>query len=271
MTTPNDPWSQRPEDAPTEHLGPTGKSGYGDPARPTDYAAPYDAAAPAEYPPTEQMGSWAPPGPNATREFPPYDPSWAAYHGSAGDRPTDTAVLPGGGMPPVQPPPEQTPLGQKPPRRNTGLWIALGVSVLVLVGVLGLAAGVMLAGGNSGSTDTAAGPSASAPTSSLPDDRTVEPPPGGGLPTVPDFGEFGGLTAAMGTITANNGETLTVSTVLGDTVTVRTDADTEVISLSATTVADLPTGELVLVQGNETEDGSLLATVIISTSLPGGR
>ncbi|WP_280341639.1 DNA alkylation repair protein, partial [Nocardia abscessus] len=46
---------QRPEDAPTEHLGP-GKSGYGDPTHTTEYLEAYGTGAPSAYPPTEQHG-----------------------------------------------------------------------------------------------------------------------------------------------------------------------------------------------------------------------
>ncbi|WP_228831580.1 acyltransferase family protein [Nocardia elegans] len=88
-----------------------------------------------------------------------------------------------------------------------------------------------------------------------------------GLPGLP---EMDGLGATMGTITANDGGTLTLSTVAGGTVTVRTDASTQVISLSGVTPGDLPVGDMVMVQGDKGQDGSITAKIIISTALPGG-
>ncbi|MGK8521025.1 DUF5666 domain-containing protein [Nocardia asteroides] len=266
MTNPNDPWGQRPEEAPTEHLGPPGKSGYGDPAPTTEYPEAYGAGAPTAYPPTaypptEQYGSWGPPGANATREFPSYDSQWAAYPDSGGDRWSGTVPPPGGGVPPGPP---------EPPRRNTGLWIALGLGVVLLIGAIGVVAGVLLGSGDSGSPDTAAASSAPPTTRSLPGTRTPPPTPPSGLPSVPGLGDVDGLGATMGTITANDGGTLTVSSVMGNTITVRTDANTQVIALSGTKVSDLPTGELVLIQGDKAPDGLIQAKVIIGTSLPGG-
>jgi hypothetical protein len=74
----------------------------------------------------------------------------------------------------------------------------------------------------------------------------------------------------VGTITANDGGTLTVSSVMGNTITVRTDASTQVIALSGTAVSDLAPGELVMIQGDKGPDGSIQAKIIIGTSLPGG-
>ncbi|UAK33702.1 DUF5666 domain-containing protein [Nocardia asteroides] len=261
MTNPNDPWGQRPEEAPTEHLGSPGKSGYGDPTHTTQYHDAYGTGAPSEYPPTQQYGSWGPPGTNATREFPPYDSQWTAYPDSGGDRWSGTAPPPGGGLPPRPP---------EPPRRNTGLWIALAIGVVLLIGAIGVVAGVLLGGSDSGPSDTAAASTAPATTRPLPGTRTAPPSPPSGLPGVPGLGDVEGLGATMGTITANDGGTLTVSSVMGNTITVRTDANTQVIALSGTEVSDLPPGELVLIQGDKAPDGSIQAKVIIGTSLPGG-
>ncbi|MEU6830895.1 DUF5666 domain-containing protein [Nocardia beijingensis] len=262
MTNPNDPWGQRPEDAPTEHLGPPGKSGYGGPAHTTEYPDAYGTGAPSEYPPTEHYGAWGPPGANATREFPAYDSQWAAYP----DTVPGAAGPPGGAMPPGAAPP-----GPPPPRRNTGLWIALGIGVVLLIGAIGVVAGVLLGSGDSGSADTAAAASTTRVTTRpSPGTRTAQPTPPSGLPSVPGLGDVDGLGATMGTITANDGGTLTVSSVMGNTITVRTDANTQVIALSGTKVSDLATGELVLIQGDKAADGSIQAKVIIGTSLPGG-
>jgi hypothetical protein len=267
MTNPNDPWGQRPEDAPTEHLGPPGKSGYGDPAHTTEYLDAYGTAAPSEYPPTEHYGAWGPPGTNATREFPAYNAQWAAYPDSGGDRWPGTAGPPGGAMPPGGGPPPGPP---QPPRRNTGLWIALALGVVLLIGAIGVVAGVLLGSGDSGSADTAAATTARVTTKPAPGTRTAQPTPPSGLPGVPGLGDVDGLGATVGTITANDGGTLTVSSVMGNTITVRTDASTQVIALSGTAVSDLAPGELVMIQGDKGPDGSIQAKIIIGTSLPGG-
>ncbi|MGW4088558.1 DUF5666 domain-containing protein [Nocardia sp. NPDC004750] len=264
MTNPNDPWGQRPEDAPTEHLGPPGKSGYGGPAHTTAYPDAYGAGAPSEYPPTEQYGSWGPPATNATREFPAYDAQWAAYPDTA----PGAAGPPGGAMPPAGGVPQGPP--PQPPRRNTGLWIALGIGVVLLIGAIGVVSGVLLGASDSGSAETAAAPTTRVTTRPAPGTRNAQPTPPSGLPSVPGLGDADGLGATMGTITANDGGTLTVSSVMGNTITVRTDAKTQVIALSGTKVSDLATGELVLIQGDKAADGSIQAKVIIGTSLPGG-
>ncbi|MFE7746764.1 DUF5666 domain-containing protein [Nocardia sp. NPDC057455] len=267
MTNPNDPWGQRPEDAPTEHLGPPGKSGSGDPTHTTEYLEAYGTAVPSEYPPTEHYGAWGPPGPNATREFPAYDAQWAAYPDSGGDRWPGTAMPPGGGMPPGGAPPPGPP---QPPRRNTGLWIALGLGVVLLIGAVGVVAGVLLGGSDSSSADTAAASTARVTSKPVPGTRTAQPTPPSGLPSVPGLGDVDGLGATVGTITANDGGTLTVSSVMGNTITVRTDASTQVIALTGTEVSDLAPGELVMIQGDKGPDGSIQAKIIIGTSLSGG-
>ncbi|MFE9579171.1 DUF5666 domain-containing protein [Nocardia sp. NPDC006044] len=259
MTNPNDPWGQRPEDAPTEHLA--GKSGFEQPLHTTEYSEAYGSGAPSAYPATEQFEPWSPPPPNATREFPPHDNQWGAYESTYGNQwqgaPPVDGVPPGPGMPPPEP----------PRRRNTGLWIALGLGVVALIAVVGVIAGVLLANKDSSSTSAAS-------TSAFP---TARPLPGSprptpsGIPSVPGLG--GGienLGATMGTINTNDGGTLTISTLLGATVTVRTDANTQVISMSGTKVSDLPAGDIVLIQGDKGADGSIQAKVIISTALPGG-
>ncbi|MFG1790324.1 DUF5666 domain-containing protein [Nocardia sp. NPDC049149] len=261
MTNPNDPWGQRPEDAPTEYLA--GKSGFEQPPHTTEYAEAYGSGAPSAYPATEQFEPWSPPL-NATREFPPADHQWGAYEGAYGTEWQGAA--PGGPVPPGMPqdaPPE-------PPRRNTGLWIALLFVGVALIAVVGVVAGVLLSGKDSSSTtaaSTSAFPTARQPTPGTP--RTGQPRPSG-TPSIPGLGDIDSLGATMGTITANNGGTLTINTLLGATVTVHTDANTQVISVSGTKVSDLPAGDIVLVQGDKAPDGSVQAKVIISTSLPNG-
>ncbi|WP_280506160.1 DUF5666 domain-containing protein [Nocardia farcinica] len=272
MTNPKDPWGQRPGDAPTEHLGPPGAAGYG------------------EYPPTEQYDPWsAPPSSEATREIPPLDHQWGAYEpaggwqgeqqrgawaGAPGQQP-GMPYQPGppGQQPPgVLPPDHYVPPGQGPRKSNTGLWIALGLGVVALIGVVGVAAGLVLGGGDDEADTTAAG-SSTATTHTLPFQAapsTTAPLPGlSGLPGLPELG-IEELGATVGTITANDGGTLTIATMTGGDVVVRTDAATQVISLSVLRAADLPVGEMVVVQGEKGSDGTIQARIIVSTALPGG-
>ncbi|MFC3963429.1 DUF5666 domain-containing protein [Nocardia jiangsuensis] len=273
MTNPKDPWGQRPDDSPTRHLGAPGASG----APPTNV---FGGSAGG-------YGEWTPPPPpDATREFPSYDSQWGPYEGQGGTTqqpyqqqppPNPAAGQPQqqnwGNPPPPGYPPQGPPGNPPPPRRNTGLWIGLGLAAVLLIAVLGVFAGLYFTGGDDDST--AAGTTT---TATRQPGRSTAPPSGNqttpsfpalpselpGLPGLEDLG------SAMGSITANNGGTLTLRTLDGKTVTVRTDAGTQVISLGVTTAADLPVGEMVVVQGDKGADGDILAEIIISTGLSGG-
>jgi hypothetical protein len=270
MTNPNDPWGQRPEDAPTEHLGSPGKSGY-EPTHTTQYDEAYGKGG-GVGPSTEQFEPWTPPPLNATREFPPYDNQWGAYESTYGEQWAEPTVqapgaMPGHGgvVPPGPPmPPDQPP---QPPKRNIGLWIALGIGVVALIAVLGVVAGLLL--GSKGSSSTSA---ASSATLTLPPQARVTGTPKSGqstatLPSIPGLDTLG---TTMGTISANNGGTLSLATLSGGPVTVHTDDSTQVISLSAAKAADLLVGDMVVIEGDKAPDGSIHAKIIISTSLPGG-
>ncbi|WP_327149221.1 DUF5666 domain-containing protein [Nocardia sp. NBC_01329] len=257
MTNPNDPWARRPDDDPTQHLGQPGESateklstGYGQ--------AGYGESTTA-YPGNDPYGGWGP-GPNPTREMP-------AYPGGAYESPW------GGYGPPGQVPPGQAPPGPPRPPKKNGMWIGVVVAVIVLIGLAGIAAGMLFGGDDSDTT------ASDTTTSSRPTGRGLPADPGDsgpgipglpGAPDLPDTGdaEAGGTT--MGTISANSGGTLTISTLTGSEVTVHTTASTQVISLAGTTVDALPTGDLVIVQGQKSPDGSIQADVIISTALEGG-
>ncbi len=275
MTNPNDPWAQRPEDAPTEHIGPPGKSGFQQPSHTVEYTDVYGHGdATAVYPSTEQFEPWAPPPVNATKEFPPYASpvQWGGPEGGTWQEPTQFGAYPQpGGQYPPGPPGAPLPPEQQPPRkRNTGLWIALGLGVLLLIGAISVVAGAMLGGMDSSSSSAA---SASAfPTAG----RPTGPRSSGGpsstqvLPSIPGLGGVDNLGATMGTITANAGGQLTIDTMGGSPVTVRTTDKTQVISLTGTKTSDLRVGDMVLVQGDKAADGSIDAKIIISTALPGG-
>jgi len=291
MTNPNDPWAQRPEDAPTEHIGSPGKSGFQPPTHTTEYTEAYGPGADPTtvYSSTEQFEPWAPP-PNGTREFPPYDSQWAATasggsgeppapggYGQGEQVPQDTygqgayeqgaygQVPPGGyGGGPI--PPDQQP----PRKRNTGLWIALGLGVVLLIAAIGIVAGVVLGGRNSSSSTAASTSTVPTAGRSPATPRSGAPSSTGIIPSIPGLGGIDELGATMGTISANAGGQLTLSTLGGGSVNVRTTDKTQVISMNGSKAADLPVGDMVLVQGDKAADGSIDAKIVISTAMPGG-
>lgn len=263
----------RPGDGPTQQIGPVGTPA---PEQPTEQyytADPYQAYGaqapdPTQAYPTQSYPAYDPrydpqaAPPNATQAYP-------TYYGAGG-------YPPGGYPPPGQPPTgEVPPLGNGPenkPGRKVGLWAAAGAGVVLLA--LGLIVGLMLSG-NSDENNTAAAPS---PRTSAP---AVPPRAGAPVPTPePDTtspfenlpGGIGDVIAnagtAMGTITANDGGTLTIDGLGGTKITVKTTPDTSLISLTADSIAELKPGESVLVQGDKVKDGTLTAKLIIGTTLP---
>ncbi|WP_054812439.1 DUF5666 domain-containing protein [Nocardia arizonensis] len=296
MSTPKDPWAQRPDDAPTQYLGPQGQPGQDGPTQHLGHGHPgygqgvaddptvaYGKGGASAHPPaTEQFAPWTPPPVNPTQQLPTYENEWGAgaYDGAYGNGGYDGygqqwSGSPGrpGGIPPGAPPPYDRPPGDQPPRkRNTGLWIALALGVIALVAVGGVAAGVLLGGKDSDSTAAGATTTRSFPATGQQRPSTQAPSKSASptLPGVPGVPGLDGLGATMGTISANNGGTLTLSTLSGETVTVRTTDKTQVISLSGAKASDLPVGDVVMVQGDKSGDGTIQAKVIISTGLPGG-
>ncbi|GAB0102500.1 hypothetical protein JMUB6875_14680 [Nocardia sp. JMUB6875] len=284
MTNPSDPWSRRPEpglgSGPTEQSGPGGHgSDSGSAYGPTE-------AVPAGQP--DYFGQ--PVGQDATRILPPADTHWGSYESGGGYEPTvsfpdqpgyqptssyGAPAYPGPGGPggpgtpggyqpagfPQNPPPP-------PPKRNTTLWVALAIAAVIVVAIVGVLVGTLL--GNKDSSDSASAPS-NVKTSSypLPGNTSAVPLPSG-VPTIPGLGDLDELGANMGTIANNDGSTLTLTSLTGDKVTVKTDDKTQVISLGSTKVADLAVGEVVMVQGDKNADGSIQAKLIFSTSLPSG-
>ncbi|WP_137723984.1 DUF5666 domain-containing protein [Prescottella subtropica] len=251
----------RPEDDATRQIGAVGA-----PEQPTvQYSTPdpyqaYGAQAPN---PTQT---------NPTQTYPTYDPRLDPQ--AAPPNPTQaypTYYGTGGYPPPGQQPAFDPAPGPKSGHK-VGLWAAVGAGVVLLA--LGLIVGLLVSGGGSEDTPTAAAPTTGRlappqPTTKAPGQTTApdttspfEGVPGG-------VGELiGKAGTAMGTITANDGGTLTLDGLGGSQVTVRTTADTTLISLTARSVADLKPGESVLVQGDTVENGTLTAKLIIGTTLP---
>jgi len=294
MTNPSDPWAQRPDspDTPTERIGAPGEP---EGSHTTEYSDTYGAGRnPAE--PYQYFDQ--PPGPNPTRQLPPYQSQWGVYdapegyesqwggpaemhypHGGPAGAPTGQAPTvqygpgynptaeygpgynPAGGYGPPGLPVEP----QRPGRRGT--WVALSFGIFAVV-VLGAAAlGFFLSGHDSSSSSSSV---AGGTTGSAPMQFPVFPQNPGGpvIPSMPQLPGTDNLGATMGTVATNDGSTLTIDSLSGSTVTVHTDAKTQVISLGAGTLADLHTGDMVVVQGGKNPDGSILAKIIIGTTIP---
>lgn len=263
MTNPKDPWGQRPDDSPTERLGSPG----------SESTTPYGGSS---------FDEWGQPS-NPTQALPPHDAQWGGYESAypAAQPPQpayDQGQQPGYGQGyPAAPPPGYPPRPQdgdpqgEPPKRHTGLWIALVLGIVALIAVGGVLAGLVLTG-NSADDNVAAPPTTTRalvpPT--LNQTTPVVPPSVSGLPGLPGLGGVDDLGATMGSITANTGTEITMSTLGGADVRVLIDDATQVISLTSTKASELPVGDMVMVQGDKNPDGSIHAKIIISTALPSG-
>ncbi|WP_067884311.1 DUF5666 domain-containing protein [Nocardia vaccinii] len=272
MTNPSDPWAQRPDssDAPTEHLGASGEP---EARRTTEYSDAYGSTEPYQY--FDQA-----PGPNPTRELPPYQSQWGVYEGpgpgeAAYDTqwigPTRTVPVQNGPQPTLVGPPDLPP-DQPPPHRNRrGMWVGLTLLAFAVVVLGAVAVGLFLGSDSSSSSSAGGNTYRSAPTG-LPLFPQSPDTPGTGTTTAPQLPGLGGtadgLGATMGTISANDGSTLTVDSLSGSSITVHTDAKTEVIALGSSTIADLHPGDMVVVQGDKNPDGSIQAKIVIGTALP---
>ncbi|WP_433607282.1 DUF5666 domain-containing protein [Prescottella agglutinans] len=259
----------RPVDGPTEQIPPAAASN-----QPTE-----------QYYTADPYQAYGSPPPNPTQAFPTYDPRFDPQATPANPTQAYPTYYGAGGYPPPAggyPPPGQPPIGEAPaiedtpehkPARKVGLWAAAAAGILLLA--LGLIVGFMLNSGGPDNATTATAPSTRTAAPAVPP-RTSAPP----SQTAPDAtsplesipGGVGDLIGkagtAMGTITTNDGGTLTLDALGGSTITVHTTPDTSLISLTARSVADLKPGESVLVQGDKVENGTVTAKLIIGTSLP---
>ncbi|MDV7353981.1 DUF5666 domain-containing protein [Rhodococcus oxybenzonivorans] len=234
---------------------PTAAYGQNQP-NPTQALPPYDP----------RFASGAPP-PNATQAYPPYDAQ--QYYGGYPTGQYPHAQYPNTQYPPR--PPGEEPDDKKP--RRVATWIAGAAAALLLIAVIGFGIALFTSAPNNSSSSTVAGPTTSRPPATTAPPRTSTPPsttsespldqlPGG-------IGEaIGEAGAAFGTISANDGTTLTLDAIGGSQVTVQTNPQTNVIALDGATVADLKPGFTVMVQGTKIENGSMMAETIISTELP---
>lgn len=236
-------------------------------------------------PPTEQLYTSDPyeaygrPPPNPTLVYPTYDPR---YDPTA-PPPNPTKAYPVYPQQVSPPPRSEAPRsevrspddpGERTPRR--GRWLVLASGALLLL--LGVVAGYLLNGsGSSETTATAPTTRALPPTPAVPRPSLPRPSlPPSSEPGVPPLDQIpGGIGEAMGaagsavgTITANDGSTLTLDGIGGSAVTVHTTPQTRIMSLTGSKLADMRVGDTVLVQGDRVQNGAMTATVIIGTSIP---
>ncbi|TQC48124.1 hypothetical protein EEB14_16645 [Rhodococcus sp. WS4] len=257
----------------TEHMGPAG--------RPTEqfYTSDPTAAYGQNQPhPTQAYPTYDPrydqqaPPPNATQAYTPYDAQ--QYQGGYPTGQYPNASYPNAQYPGSQ---YQAPAAEgaeeKKPRR-IGTWIAAAAAALLLIAVIGFGVALFTSAPTNSSSTTAAGPTTSRPPATTAPPKTTTPPPSATSESPLDqlpggIGEaIGAAGAAFGTISANDGSTLTLDVIGGSQVTVQTNAQTNVIALDGATVADLKPGFTVMVQGTKVENGTMTAETIISTELP---
>jgi len=99
----------------------------------------------------------------------------------------------------------------------------------------------------------------------------------GGFPAPPAAPPVGGdwngtfvgdAGAVVGTITANDGGSITLGVIGGSTVTVVLTPDTEIITLTGNTADSLEVGATAVATGSAVEQGRMTAQTVVSASLP---
>ncbi|MGF0311520.1 DUF5666 domain-containing protein [Rhodococcus sp. IEGM1428] len=172
-------------------------------------------------------------------------------------------------------PPAEEPAAADSGGKGPRPWVLalIGLVVLAIVVVFGIS---YLSGGSDDSNTTAAAPSTSIRPSPSSTPTTTPRPTESGATTTPELIPggipeiLGQLGSSVGTISANDGSSLTIDGLDGAPVTVQTTPQTQIISLSGTTLASLKVGAFVVVQGESVEDGTIRANVIIETPNLGG-
>ncbi|MEV5651709.1 hypothetical protein AB0L57_25950 [Nocardia sp. NPDC052254] len=74
---------------------------------------------------------------------------------------------------------------------------------------------------------------------------------------------------AVGSVVDNDGRTLRVRGLTGDTTTVHTDAGTSTHVFPGSKVSDIGSGSMIMVYGAEQADGSVDANLIVGLTMPG--
>jgi len=136
-----------------------------------------------------------------------------------------------------------------PPKKKSAARFITPILALVAALGIGLFAGVLV-GQNTASSSQAAG----AGGMTRPDGATGDAPTGG-------FGGAGGGFTS-GTVTAIDGDTVTLELDDGTTVTITTTDDTTVTTTDEASVSDLAEGDSLTVMGEADDDGNVAATSI---------
>ncbi|WP_237658116.1 DUF5666 domain-containing protein [Rhodococcus ruber] len=79
---------------------------------------------------------------------------------------------------------------------------------------------------------------------------------------------IGSAGTVVGTITANDGTSLTLSGMGGSIVTVRLTPETQIMSLAGSDPSSLRVGDSVVAQGSPLRNGEMIADTVVSASLP---
>lgn len=168
-------------------------------------------------------------------------------------------------LPPGYPPrypalPQEQPLSRSIEHRRLrqALLAAAGVGLLTL----GAVGGFGLARATSSPVATMASQPVSAPSGGNQD--------GGGIPSGQGSNTAQATATTVGSITAVDGSTVTLQTEQGPSVTVTTSGSTRVRATAGDDVSALAVGDMVMVRGDLSANGSLVATVIIQGQLAGG-
>ncbi|HET8994207.1 MAG TPA: hypothetical protein VFN32_10440 [Rhodococcus sp. (in: high G+C Gram-positive bacteria)] len=297
MTNPNDPRTPQERAYPHDEPGddetrvlhtddPT--EAYGRPVTNPTLAYPqydprFDSAAPPPNP-TQQLGAplgqYAQGGPPAaqypaaqypTAQYPTADYSQTQY--AQGQYPQ--AGHPGDGyQPPGAPPPGYGPQAEPEKSPRGPRWGLVALAAVVLI-VLGGIVGFLLSGGDDEPDTVATGPTT---TRTMPPAPTTTPPPAAepdGAPGLPldqlpgGLGEAIGSTGAVvGSITANDGTSITLSGIGGSLTTVLFTPETQIITLRGSSPEALEIGATVVATGSPVENGQMTAETVISASLP---
>ncbi|UYP18399.1 hypothetical protein OED52_17320 [Rhodococcus sp. Z13] len=259
---------------------------YGRPV--TNPTLPYTQYQPTQYQPMGRPDEEYRP----TQAYPPpagYQPTQAyptqAYPTQA--YPTQaypTQGYPVQGYPPAgTPPPGSTPPGSTPPGSTPNpepgksprgpRWGLIALAAVVLI-ALGGTVGYLLSRTEETPGRSASGPNTATLVPAPPAETRPSPPPSPSeeLPLDRLPGGIGEIMedagAVVGTITANDGTSITLEVVGGTTVTVLLTPETAIITLTGDTPDSLRVGATAVATGSAVEGGRMTADTVISASIP---
>ncbi|MEE2061044.1 hypothetical protein Q7514_26315 [Rhodococcus artemisiae] len=258
----------------------------------------FDSAAPPPNP-TQQLGeplgqypqgrqptaqyptAQSPAAPYPTTQYPTAEYSQAQYpQGQYPQGQYPAAGYPDGGHQPPGPPPPgygEPGYGQpaEPEKKPRGpRWGVLALAVIVLIALGGIV-GYLLSGSGDEPDTTATGPTTTQAQPPAPTTTPSPVPAPGATPDLPldelpgGLGEALGQTGAVvGSITANDGTSITLSGIGGSLTTVLFTPETQIITLRGSSPEALEIGATVVATGSPVENGQMTAETVISASLP---